>query len=99
MEVPVEMRQLKGHMRSTWMAGDFGRIAYYATKIAEEFVDRLSIRPDMNVLDVAWGTGNTAIPAARKGAHVTGVLARPDSLKRSTVSRSLRAVGMRLWTD
>lgn len=55
------------------MAGDFGRIANYSTKTAEEFVDRLNIRPEMNVLDVACGTGNTAVPAARKGARVTGV--------------------------
>jgi SAM-dependent methyltransferase len=67
------LEELKERMRRTWMAGDFGQIAQYTAKSAEEFVDRLSISPGMRVLDVACGTGNLALPAARKGAQVTGV--------------------------
>src|SRR5207248_3189971 len=37
------------------------------------FVSRLKLRPGTRVLDVACGTGNTLIPAARAGAEVTGV--------------------------
>jgi SAM-dependent methyltransferase len=65
--------QLKDRMRKTWMTGDFGQVAQYAVKGAEEFVDRLHVVPGMQVLDVACGTGNVAIPAARKGAQVIGV--------------------------
>lgn len=64
---------LKNMMRSTWMAGDFGQIAKYSAPEAEAFVQRLPIEPGMRVLDVACGTGNLAIPAARRGAEVTGV--------------------------
>jgi ubiquinone/menaquinone biosynthesis C-methylase UbiE len=49
-----------------WRAGDFGQIARISAKAAEEFVDRPHIHPAMRVLDVACGTGNLAIPAARK---------------------------------
>lgn len=69
----VDFDQLKQRMRATWMSGDFGRIAQYSTKAAEEFVDRLGVAPGMRVLDVACGTGNLTIPAARKGAQATGV--------------------------
>jgi len=55
------------------MAGDFGQIARYSAPEAEIFVQRLPIASGMRVLDVACGTGNLAIPAARKGAHVTGI--------------------------
>jgi len=55
------------------MAGDFGVIARYAEAAEEEFVARLKLKPGTRVLDVACGTGNTAIPAARAGAKVTGV--------------------------
>lgn len=65
--------QLKERMRSTWIAGDFGRIAEHMTQIGEEFVEQLNIEPGMKVLDVACGTGNTALPAARSGAQVIGV--------------------------
>jgi SAM-dependent methyltransferase len=67
------MEQLKERMRATWMAGDFGKIAEYSAKEAEGFVDLLGITPGMHVLDVACGTGNLAIPAARRGAQVTGI--------------------------
>jgi ubiquinone/menaquinone biosynthesis C-methylase UbiE len=65
--------ELKQRMRKMWMAGDFGQIARYTAKAAEEFVERLTIQPAMRVLDVACGTGNLAIPAARRGANTTGV--------------------------
>ena len=67
------MEPLKERMRATWMAGDFGKIAEYSAADAELFVDSLGIQPAMLVLDLACGTGNLAIPAARKGARVTGV--------------------------
>src|ERR1700720_2317151 len=68
-----DITQLKQRMRTTWMTGDFGKIAKYTAETAAEFVDRLGLRSGMNVLDVACGTGNLAIPAARSGARVTGV--------------------------
>jgi 2-polyprenyl-3-methyl-5-hydroxy-6-metoxy-1,4-benzoquinol methylase len=39
---------------------------------AGEFIARLELEPDERVLDVACGTGNLALPAARIGASVTG---------------------------
>jgi SAM-dependent methyltransferase len=67
------LEPLKEKMRATWMAGDFGKIAEHSAKEAERFVGDLGITPAMQVLDVACGTGNLAIPAARKAAQVTGV--------------------------
>ena len=64
---------LKARMRESWMAGDFGVIARYAEAAEEEFIDHLQLKPGTRALDVACGTGNTAIPAAKKGAKVTGV--------------------------
>jgi SAM-dependent methyltransferase len=72
-EMTPEMEALKGKLRATWMAGDFGVIARMIAHGGDEFVDRLNIKPGMKVLDVACGTGNTAIPEAKKGAEVTGL--------------------------
>jgi ubiquinone/menaquinone biosynthesis C-methylase UbiE len=55
-----------------WMAGDFGEIARIIETAGEEFIARLNLKPGDRVLDVACGTGNLAIPAARAGAIVTG---------------------------
>ena len=67
-----DLQQIKERMRAAWMAGDFGKIAEYSRPCAEEFVSRLEVGCGMRVLDVACGTGNLAIPAARAGAQVTG---------------------------
>jgi ubiquinone/menaquinone biosynthesis C-methylase UbiE len=72
-EMPQEMQYLKARLREIWSAGDFGVIARSIVTVGEEFVDRLDIKPGMKVLDVACGTGNLAIPAARTGADVTGI--------------------------
>src|SRR5499433_49650 len=73
-----DINTLKAKMRDAWMAGDFGVIARYAEAAEEEFVTRLKLTPGTRVLDVACGTGNTAIPAARTGARVVGVDIAPN---------------------
>lgn len=70
---PAQFDQLKQGLKASWMAGDFGQIAKYTADDAAEFISRLPIHAGMDVLDVACGTGNLAIPAARGGARVTGV--------------------------
>jgi len=67
------MESLKVKLKATWMAGDFGQIAKQLEKGAEEFIARLELKPGVRLLDVACGSGNLAIPAARAGAIVTGV--------------------------
>jgi len=69
----INMLELKKSMRAMWMAGDFGVVAKTVVDAEEEFVKGLPIKAGMRVLDVACGTGNTAIPMARMGAVVTGV--------------------------
>ena len=73
-----EMEMLKSKLRNTWMSGDFGRIATSFEGGAIQFVGRLDLKPGVSVLDVACGTGNLAIPAARKGAEVTGIDIVPE---------------------
>jgi len=78
-----DISALKSKMRESWMAGDFGVIARYAETAEEEFVARLQLKPGARVLDVACGTGNTAIPAAHAGANVTGVDIAPNLIEQA----------------
>ncbi len=64
---------LTARARSIWSGADFLPIARSFAPGAAEFVARRRLRKGEEVLDVACGTGNLAIPAARAGAIVTGV--------------------------
>src|SRR5260370_32106846 len=85
---------LKQAMRATWMAGDFRQIERYMEREDEAFVERLGIIPGMKVLDVACGTGNVAVPAARQGAQVVGIDIAPNLVEQArqrAVAESLEA--------
>ncbi len=65
------------------MAGDFGQIARLNEGAGTEFVQRLGLKAGTKVLDVACGTGNTSVPAAKAGAKVTGVDIAPNLLEQA----------------
>ena len=69
---------LTERVQATWTAGDFGRIAKGYERGAAEFIMRLGLEPGEAVLDVACGTGNLSLPAARAGAAVTGIDIAPN---------------------
>ncbi len=81
--IPPDFAQLKSGMKAAWMAGDFGQIATFISGEAESFVERLDPKPGAQWLDVACGTGNSAIPAAKAGAQVTGVDIAPNLLEQA----------------
>lgn len=79
----VENDVLSVRTKATWMAGDFGKIALSYAPGAVQFVGRMSLRRGERVLDVATGTGNLAIPAARTGARVTGIDIAPNLIEQA----------------
>src|ERR1700693_4135242 len=81
--LPDGLAELKQRLRSSWMAGDFGQIARLNAQGAEDFVNRINLKPGTKVLDVACGTGNQSIPAARIGAQVTGLDIAPNLLEQA----------------
>jgi SAM-dependent methyltransferase len=83
MQTTPDFAQLKSNMKAAWMAGDFGRVAQYVAKTGEEFIARTAISPGARILDIACGTGNTAIPAARQGGVVTGLDIAPNLLEQA----------------
>jgi ubiquinone/menaquinone biosynthesis C-methylase UbiE len=55
------------------MAGDYDRFSRFMESSAVEFLDRVGIPQDASLLDVACGSGQLALIAARRGVQVTGV--------------------------
>ena len=63
-----------------WDAGNFAAVAERITECGEFVIDRAGVEAGMDVLDVACGTGNASIPAARAGARGTGLDFAPGLL-------------------
>ena len=64
-----------------WGTGDYKAVADRIASAGETVVERARIEPGMDVLDVACGTGNATVPAAKLAARVTGLDFAPDLLK------------------
>jgi SAM-dependent methyltransferase len=77
----LDIDELKARIKTTWMTGDYARVARFTEKMADEFIDRRRLTPDLRVLDVACGNGNLSIPAAKTGATVVGIDIAPNLLE------------------
>ncbi len=88
-------QQLKLRHRKLWASGDYGAVAREVIPgLGRLLVEASRIRPGTRVLDVAAGTGNAAIPAARAGARVVASDLTPELLAEGR--RDVEAEGLRL---
>ena len=78
----VEMDGLKTRLKETWMAGDYDRFSRYMEQGARIFYEQLDI-PAMPAADVACGSGQVALWAARDGVNATGVDIAPNLVQRA----------------
>ena len=70
---------LKRTHRATWAAGDYAAVAELIDEAPpRDLLGRMEIVPGQEVLDVATGTGNVALPAAAAGAQVVGLDLTPE---------------------
>lgn len=77
----TDRESLRQFHRAMWATGDFAKVALDTVDSARELVARADIGPGMEVLDVATGSGNVAIPAAEAGAIVIGLDLVPELLE------------------
>ena len=64
--------ELKARHRSMWGAGNYAlMVQTFLLPVGERLADSAGLGPGTQVLDVAAGTGNASLPAARRGASVT----------------------------
>lgn len=66
--------------RAIWSAGDYPELAKTIEDCSHIAVDRSGVSKGESLLDVATGTGNAALEAARRGASVTGLDITPGLL-------------------
>jgi ubiquinone/menaquinone biosynthesis C-methylase UbiE len=64
---------LKARLKATWMDGNYDYFSRFMASSADQFMDRLNAEPGTSLLDVACGSGQLGLVAARRGVRVTGV--------------------------
>jgi SAM-dependent methyltransferase len=67
------MDALKTRLKATWMDGNYDYFSRFMQAGAAEFLDRLNLEPGSTMLDVACGSGQLALIAARSDVRATGV--------------------------
>src|SRR6476469_3343881 len=80
-----DLEAIKARQQATWSTGDYHVIATQIQIVSELLIERLDVRSTERVLDVATGSGNAAIAAARRGCEVVGVDYVPALLERGRV--------------
>jgi ubiquinone/menaquinone biosynthesis C-methylase UbiE len=81
--VAQNLAAIKQRQQAVWTAGDYSAIGGILAPTAEVLVEDVDISAGQSVLDVACGSGNVAIAAARRHAHVVGIDYVPVSLARA----------------
>lgn len=77
-----DLAAVKGRQRQTWASGDYSAVAARVVPMAEKLVEAADLQAGQRVLDVACGSGNAALAAARCGCEVTGIDYVPELLER-----------------
>jgi SAM-dependent methyltransferase len=62
----VDLEAIGKVQQKTWSEGDFSVVAGIVVMVAEELAEALDVVPGERILDVACGSGNGAIAAARR---------------------------------
>ncbi len=69
----VDLNMVKARQQKSWSSGDYAIIGATLIVISEELCEAVDLHAGQSVLDVATGSGNTAIAASRRFCEVTGV--------------------------
>ena len=77
-----DLGAIKQRQQQTWASGDFHQVAAQIVLVAEQLCDTADLHAGWRVLDVATGSGNAAIAAARFGCTAVGIDYVPALLER-----------------
>ena len=72
--------EMKARQKAMWTAGDFAQVAHRIEQVSLDLLERVGVEAGTKLLDVACGTGNASVPAAKTGAEVTGLDLTPKLL-------------------
>ena len=78
-----DLAAIKQRQQATWASGDYHMIGTQILIVSELLIETLDLHSTERVLDVATGSGNAALAAARRGCEVVGIDYVPALLERA----------------
>ena len=78
-----DLTAIKTRQQATWSSGDYHMIGTQIQIVSELLIEALDVHSTERLLDVATGSGNAALAAARRGCEVVGVDYVPGLLDRA----------------
>jgi SAM-dependent methyltransferase len=79
----MDIATIKQRQQAAWAAGDYAAVGARLLLTAELLCEAVDLRAGERVLDVACGSGNASLAAARRFCQVTGVDYVPALLERA----------------
>lgn len=83
MTTNIDYAAITERQKATWSEGDFNVIALAVMAASEAVVSAVDVHAGERVLDIACGSGNAALIAARRNADVTGIDYVPALVERA----------------
>src|SRR6478672_8194935 len=90
-----DLEAVKQRQQQAWASGDFHAVAARIALSAEQLCDTADLHAGWRVLDVATGSGNAAIAAARLGCEAVGVDYVPALLERGRLRAEAEGLAVR----
>ena len=90
---------LKSQLKQTWAAGDYDYFSRFMERGARVFYEQIDIPAGCRLLDVACGSGQLALWAAREGLNVTGVDIAPNQIRRAQARAKAEGLTARFMED
>jgi SAM-dependent methyltransferase len=81
----LDFSAVKQRQQATWASGDFSVVAGRIVYQAEQLCETADLQAGWRVLDVATGSGNAALAAARRGCEAVGIDYVPALLERGRI--------------
>lgn len=79
----MDLTSIKTTQQQMWAKGDYAVVAAALVIVGEQLCEALDVRAGRKALDIATGSGNTALALARRGCEATGADYVPELLQRA----------------
>jgi ubiquinone/menaquinone biosynthesis C-methylase UbiE len=90
----IDYDTITERQQATWATGDFNVFARQTMSLSETLCRTVNPRPGQRVLDLACGSGNSALVAARRYCEVTGIDYVPELIERAEMRAAAEGVNI-----